>query len=101
MLDILHKILYTGIGFAVMTEQKAAEIVAELEKRGEVNSEESKKLAQELVDKARQQGKEFREAVSKEVDRVADKFKWVSRQEFEELKSRVEKLEGASQDTSC
>ena len=35
MLDLVHKILYTGIGFAVLTEQKAQELVAELEAKGE------------------------------------------------------------------
>ena len=93
MLETLQKILHTGIGFAVLTEEKAREIVAELEKRGEVSSEEGKKLAQDLIDKTKKQSEEFRQAVSKEVHRLADKFNWVSRQDFTELKQRIEALE--------
>ena len=94
MLDIIHKILYTGIGFAVLTEEKAKEIVAELEKQGNVSSEEGKKLAQELIEKARKQSEQFKKSVNEEVDKIASKCGWVRRSEVDELKRRVEELEG-------
>lgn len=93
MLDLIHKIVYTGIGFAVLTEQKAQEIVAELEKRGDVSAEEGKKLAQDLIDKARKQSAELKKAVSDEVEKLSAKFKWVSRKEYDELAERLAKLE--------
>ena len=98
MLDAIHKILYTGIGAAALTEQKAREIVAELEKNGEVSAEQGKKLVQELVDKARRHGEDLRKTIADEVKKVTDKYAWVSRDEFNELKSRVEQLE--SRDTA-
>lgn len=93
MSDLIHKILYTGIGLAVLTEQKAREIVAELEKRGDISSEEGKTLAQELVEKARHHGDELRRNISDEVGKLADKFKWVGRKEYDDLCRRVEQLE--------
>jgi len=93
MQDILHKILYAGIGLAAMSEQKAQEIVAELQKRGEVSAEDGKKLAQELVDKARQHTQEIRRFVSQEVEKVSGKIKIVSREEFDALERRVAALE--------
>ena len=99
MLDLIHKILYTSIGFAALTEQKAQEIVAELEKRGDVSAEEGKKLAQDLIDRARKQSEQFRQSISDEVKKIADKCKWVSRQELEDLKARVEQLEGRGSST--
>ena len=91
--DLIHKILYAGIGFAALTEQKAKEIVDDLEKRGEVSSEEGKKLVREMVDKARQQAGELRKMVTEEMDKICQKAKWVSRQDYEDLKKRIEKLE--------
>ena len=93
MRDLIHKILYTGIGFAALTEEKAHQLVAELEQRGEVSSEEGKKLAAELVEKARKHGEELRKTVNEEIERLAKKFKWVSRDEFDNLKRRLEHLE--------
>jgi len=93
MKDLLHKILYTGIGFAALTEEKAHEIVAEMEQQGEVSGEEGKKLAQELIDKAKSQSQEFRKAVTEEVDKVAGHLGWVRREEFDQLRQRVEEME--------
>ena len=93
MKDILHKILYTGIGFAALTEEKAREIVAEMEQQGEVSGEEGKKLAQELIDKAKHQSREFHKTVTEEVDKVAGRLGWVRRDEFDRLKQRVEEME--------
>jgi len=93
MLDLIHKILYTGIGFAAMTEQKAKEIAAELEKKGEVSSEDGKKLAEELVAKARKQSQEFRQSVNDEVNGVLNKLHLATRADVEALEKRIEQLE--------
>ena len=93
MMDLIHKILYTGIGFAALTEQKAKDLVADLEKRGDISAEEGKKLAQELVEKARQQAADLRRTVGDEVKKIADIFKWVPRSEFDALKRRLDDLE--------
>ena len=93
MLDILHKILYTGIGIAALSEEKAQEIVAELEKRGEVTSAEGKKLARDLIDKTRKQAQDIRQMVADEVKKVKDKMPCASRAEVDELKQRIADLE--------
>ena len=94
MLDLIHRILYTGIGFAAMTEEKAKEIATELEKKGEVSSEEGKKLADELVAKARKQSQEFRQSVNDEVKNVLNKLHLAARADVEALEKRIEQLEG-------
>jgi len=93
MLDILHKIVYTGIGFAALTEQKAQEFVRELEDRGDISSEEGKKLAQDLMDKARKQSQELRKTVQEEVSKFMENVKGVNREEFDQLKQRLAQLE--------
>ncbi|MBN1844517.1 MAG: phasin family protein [Sedimentisphaerales bacterium] len=93
MMDLLHKLLYTGIGVAALTEEKAKELVADLEKRGAVSSEEGKKLAQEMMEKARRHSQEFRRNIQEEVQRVLDRLKIISRTDFDQLAQRVEQLE--------
>lgn len=93
MMDLIHKILYTGIGFAALTEQKAKEIVEELEQRGEVTGEEGKRLAQDLIDRARAHKEHLQQSVHEEVNKIAAKCGWVSKQDVEELQRRIETLE--------
>ena len=94
MMDLIHKILYTGIGLAALTEEKAKELAADLEKRGEVSSEEGKKLAQDLIEKAKKHSQELRQTISDEVNKITGKMKLVSRQEYESLCERIGRLEG-------
>jgi len=94
MMDLIHKILYTGIGFAALTEEKAKELAADLEKRGEVSSEEGKKLAQDLIEKAKKHSQELRQTISDEVNKIMGKMKLVSRQEYDSLCERIAQLEG-------
>ena len=101
MLEMIHKILYTGIGLAAMTEQKAKEIAEDLEKRGELSSEEGKKLTQELIDKARKQTEHLKKTINDEVDKIANKCGWVRQQEIEDLKRRLEQLENRVPPTSA
>ena len=93
MMDLIHKILYTGIGLAALTEEKAKELAADLEKRGEVSSEEGKKLAQDLIEKAKKHSLELRQTISDEVTKITGKMKLVSRQEYESLCERIARLE--------
>ncbi len=94
MMDFLHKMLYTGIGIAALTEEKAKELAADLEKRGEVSGEEGKKLAQDLIAKAKKHSQELRETIGDEVNKVLGKMKLVSRSEYEALSERIAALEG-------
>jgi polyhydroxyalkanoate synthesis regulator phasin len=93
MMDLLHKILYTGIGIAALTEEKAKELAADLEKRGEVSGEEGKQLAQDLIAKAKKHSQDLRETIGEEVNKVLSKMKLVSRSEYEELCQRIAHLE--------
>ena len=95
LLELIHKILYTGIGMAALTEQKAREIVDDLVEKGEVSSHESKKLVQKLPDKAKHHRDEFKKSVSKEVSKMIEKSHLVSRKEFDDLQARVAQLENS------
>lgn len=94
MLELMRKVLYTGIGLAALTEEKAHELVKDMETRGEVTSEEGKQLARELLDKAKQQKVELEDMVAREVEKAAQRLRLVPRSEFDALLQRVQQLEG-------
>jgi polyhydroxyalkanoate synthesis regulator phasin len=93
MRDLIHKFFLTGIGLASMTDEKIREYVADLEKKGEVNAQEGRELAKQMIDKAKSQTEHIRTVVQQECDKILGKFKLVSRKEYDELKQRVDKLE--------
>ena len=97
MHELLHRILYTGIGLAALTEKKAKEIADDLVRKGEVSSDEGQKLAQELLDKAKHHSEEFQKTVREEVNKVIGHTQLVSRDEYEQLRARVEQLEQANE----
>jgi polyhydroxyalkanoate synthesis regulator phasin len=93
MKDLIHKFIYTGIGLASMTEEKIQELVADLEKKGDVNKQEGKELAKQLIDKAKSQTEHLRTTIQQEFDKMMGKLKLVSQKDYDQLKQRVEKLE--------
>jgi polyhydroxyalkanoate synthesis regulator phasin len=93
MRDMIHKFFLTGIGLASMTDEKIREFVADLEKKGELNSQEGRDLAKQLIDKAKNQTEHLRTTIQEEFNKLMSKFKFVSRKEYDELKQRVDKLE--------
>jgi len=79
----------------VLTEQKARKIVDDLVEKGEVSSHEIKKLAQELLDKAKHHRDGFKKSVSEEVSKMIEKSHLVSRKEFDDLQVRGAQLENS------
>jgi polyhydroxyalkanoate synthesis regulator phasin len=98
MLELLEKLLYAGVGAIAMTEEKAREIVSELEKKGHVTGDEGKKLVKELVEKGKHHSEELRKAVSTEVKKMLDGLHLVKKEDFDALRKEVHEL-NAKMDT--
>ena len=92
MLKMLEKLLYAGIGAMAITEEKAREIVAELEKKGHVTGEEASKLVKDLVEKGKRQSEEFKNTISAEIKKALDKLHIVKKEDFEALRKEVREL---------
>ena len=89
MIDLLKKVMYAGVGALALTEEKAKELVSELEKKGEVTSEEGKKMVKDLVEKGKQRSEELRKTVSEEVKKAIAGCNLVDKESFEQLKAEV------------
>jgi polyhydroxyalkanoate synthesis regulator phasin len=92
MMELLKKILYAGVGAIAVTEEKAKEIVSELEKKGEVTTEEGKKLVNDLVEKGKQRGTELKQVISDEVKKAIGGLHLVDKDSFADLSKKVEQL---------
>jgi polyhydroxyalkanoate synthesis regulator phasin len=92
MLKLLEKLLYAGVGAMAITEEKAREIVAELEKKGHVTGEEGKKMVKELVEKGKHHSEEFRKTINTEVKKTLDSLHVVKKEDFESLRKEVHNI---------
>jgi len=91
--EFFKKGLHLGIGAISITREKAEQAVQELMKKGEITSEEARGLADQLVQRGEEERKNLEQAIRKELDRLRQDFRFVSREEFEQLERRVKSLE--------
>lgn len=93
MFELFEKAVLTGLGAISLTQKKAEEIITELKDKYKLSEEEGKAF----LDKVQGMAKEGRERVGEiaeaEVKKVIERVGLVSRDEFEQLRKRVEELE--------
>ena len=94
MKDLITNILLAGFGAMVLTKEKAEDIMAELIQKGSVSRDEAKAIMDSLVEKGEKEKKGFLDSMRVEVRKVIEEMGIPSKQEFEELKKRVQALEG-------
>lgn len=92
MLKLLEKLMYAGVGAVALTEEKAREIVAELEKKGHVTGDEGKKMVKDLVEKGKHHSEELRKTISTEVKRTLDNLHFVKKDDFDALRKDLQEL---------
>ena len=59
MIDLIKKALYTGVGLAVLTKEKAEELVQELTKQAKLSEQEGKELFDGLLKQSEQCAQRF------------------------------------------
>ncbi len=96
MREILKKTWLAGLGLASLTREKVEELVDELVRRGEITEKERPHVIEDLLTRVREEQKRFSSAVKEAVQKVVAEMGLPSRQQLEDLKSRVEKLEQAA-----
>lgn len=98
MLEILKKTWLAGVGLASLTREKAEEVVDELVRRGEVAEKDRPHVLEDLLTRVKDEQKRFSSSVKDAARRAVGEMGLPTRQQFEELLARVEKLEQAAHD---
>ena len=93
MLDLTRKAILTGVGLGLLAKDKIDEVVEKIREENKLTEEESRKLAQELLDQSEEARKNLEEEVKKTVGDALEKLDVPSRKDLEDLKIRIEKLE--------
>jgi polyhydroxyalkanoate synthesis regulator phasin len=92
MVDLIKKALYTGVGLAVLTKEKAEELVKELTQQAKLSEQEGKELFDGLLKQSEQARNDFQTKVDDAVLTVVKRLNLATKDELESLKAKVEEL---------
>jgi len=93
MLELLKRGMFAGIGAAVLTRDKILEATRKLVEEGKLSSEEAEKLSVDLVKSGERQWEEINSKFQLSLKKISENLEVVRKQEFIDLKARVELLE--------
>ncbi len=92
MVDLIKKALYTGVGLAVLTKEKAEDLVKELTQQAKLSEQEGKELFDGLVKHSEQVRNDFQAKVDEAVLTVVKRMNLATKDEVESLRAKVEAL---------
>jgi polyhydroxyalkanoate synthesis regulator phasin len=92
MVDLIKKALYTGVGLAVLTKERAEELVKDLTQQAKLSEQEGKELFEGLLKQSEQAKNDFQTKVDEAVITVVKRLNLATKDEVESLKAKVEEL---------
>ncbi len=92
MVDLIKKAFYTGLGLAVLTKDKAEEMVREIAEQAKLSESEGKELVDSLMKQSDQARQDFQSKVDEAVQAVVKRMHLATRDELESLRAKVEEL---------
>lgn len=93
MFDAIKKTLLAGVGAAVITKDKADEVIADFVKRGKVNAADARAMAHKLAQQGRAEFKSVSREVEKQVKDLVEVNDAVARERIAKLEARLAALE--------
>lgn len=93
MKKLLEDILFTGLGTLMITKEKAEELVDKMVKQGEVSRKEGREVLEKFKKKTEDSKDKLSDRVSQEVEERLDKMGIVTKDEVQEIRLQVNRLE--------
>ncbi|NIR52337.1 hypothetical protein GWO43_27230 [candidate division KSB1 bacterium] len=90
--SILKKSVLAGLGIYSLTREKAQEIVADLQKRGELSKDEGAKFVKAMMEKADEEMAYLKKVVDKQVKETISTIRPTHEDEFKKLHEKIDKL---------
>jgi polyhydroxyalkanoate synthesis regulator phasin len=92
MVDLIKKALYTGVGLAVLTKEKAEELVKELTQQAKLSEQEGKELFEGLLKQSEQARNDFQAKIDEAVLTVVKRLNLATKDEVATLTAKVDAL---------
>jgi polyhydroxyalkanoate synthesis regulator phasin len=92
MVDLIKKAIYTGVGLAVLTKEKAEELVKELTQQAKLSEQEGKELFDSLLKQSEHARNDLQTKLDETVLAVIKRLNLATKDEVSSLKAKVEEL---------
>ena len=89
----LKKFLYAGIGLASLTSEKVKNTLDELIEKGKISDSDAKKIVEDVFSNLNGKAEDFEDKLGSVIKKVAEKFNYVKKEDYENLLKRVKGLE--------
>lgn len=92
MKDLLKKIIFTGLGAAVITKEKAEELISKLVDEGDLSEEEGRTLIKEFQERAQRERERIALRIKEELEKKYETAGLVTKGELELLRLEIRDL---------
>ncbi|MCL6520271.1 MAG: phasin family protein [Armatimonadetes bacterium] len=93
MFETLRRFMFIGLGVAALSKEKTKQLIDEFVERGELTSEEGKKLFEEWISKAEEQGKNLNEKIRNQIRQMLRELDIADRRQIGTLEKKIDELE--------
>jgi len=93
MFELFEKAVLTGIGALSLTQKKGEELLADLKEKYKFSEEEGKAFLEKIQGAAKETRAKIAEAAEAEVKKTVERIGLVPKDDYEQLKQRVDELE--------
>jgi polyhydroxyalkanoate synthesis regulator phasin len=94
MVDLIKKAIYTGVGLAVLTKEKAEELVKELSQQAKLSEQEGKELLDNLLKQSEQARNDLQSKLDEAVLAVVNRLNLATKNEVASLRAKLDELSG-------
>ncbi|MCF8055089.1 MAG: phasin family protein [Desulfocapsa sp.] len=92
MLELVKKVLLTGVGVAVLSKEKIEEVAKDFAEKGKMTEQEGKALVDDLLARSEESRVELQKQIEQRVQTVLEKMDLAKKSEVEALKLEIEEL---------
>jgi polyhydroxyalkanoate synthesis regulator phasin len=92
MVDLIKKAIYTGVGLAVLTKEKAEELVHELTQQAKLSEKEGKELFDGLLKQSEHARNDLQSKIDETVLAVVKRLNLATKDEVAALKAELEEV---------
>ncbi len=93
MIDVLKRVLYTGVGIASLTREKLVELGHEISKQADLTEAQARDLEEELLRKGDEARKQLESEIDTRVELVLSRLGVAKQDQVSALTARVNVLE--------
>jgi len=93
MIELIKKVMFTGLGVASLTKEKVEEIGRDFIEQGKLSQQEGEKLMEELSARADESKQEIKKQIEIRVEEILKKMNLVRLSDLDDLKAQIKELQ--------